>query len=47
VTREGAKTVEALIQKTCVPCSGDLPPITEIEIAELLILTETDLLVRE
>jgi 4a-hydroxytetrahydrobiopterin dehydratase len=46
VTREGAKTVEALLQKTCVPCSGDLPPVTETEIAELLILTETDLLVR-
>ncbi|MBW4429146.1 MAG: hypothetical protein KME50_33290 [Nostoc desertorum CM1-VF14] len=46
MTREGAKTVEALLQKTCVPCSGDLPPVTETEIAELLILTETDLLVR-
>ena len=35
MTREGAKTVEALLQKTCVPCSGDLPPVTETEIAEL------------
>jgi hypothetical protein len=35
VTREGAKTVEALLQKTCVLYSGDLPPVTETEIAEL------------
>jgi hypothetical protein len=35
VTREGAKTVEALLQKTCVLYSGDLPSVTETEIAEL------------
>lgn len=27
--------MEALLQKTCVPCSGESPPVTETEIAEL------------
>nr|WP_292739479.1 4a-hydroxytetrahydrobiopterin dehydratase [Nostoc sp. JL31] len=35
MTREGARTVEALLQKTCVPCSGDSLPVSEAEIAEL------------
>ncbi|WP_190937920.1 hypothetical protein [Nostoc sp. FACHB-133] len=35
MTREGAKTVEALLQKACVLYSGDLPSVTETEIAEL------------
>ncbi|RCJ42537.1 4a-hydroxytetrahydrobiopterin dehydratase [Nostoc minutum NIES-26] len=27
--------MEALLPQTCVPCSGDSPPVTEAEIAEL------------
>ncbi|MDZ7950608.1 4a-hydroxytetrahydrobiopterin dehydratase [Nostoc sp. DedQUE09] len=27
--------MEALLQKTCVPCSGNSLPVTETEIAEL------------
>ncbi len=35
VTSEGLGTMEALLPQTCAPCSGDSPPATEAEIAEL------------
>lgn len=35
IARERARTMKALLTQTCVPCSGDSPPVTDAEIAEL------------